>query len=111
MITWIGIPSIVMTSFICVIVVGVVASAVTVGTEPFAFFVFFIGPLLHHEFEFFDIGWPSATEVLVCSSIIESGLETLDDVCFGDVYDGSLLFKKPSQVVAQRFALSLLNLL
>src|SRR5687767_11588015 len=109
-VTRIGVPSIVMPSFIYFIVLDVVASVVTVGTESFSFFVLFISPLLHHEFEFFDIGWSSVTEVLVCSSIIESVLEALNDVCFGDVHYSSLLLEEPSQIVAQGLALFLLNL-
>ena len=98
--TRIGVPSIVMLSSIWVIVVVVVASAVSVGAEPFSLFVFLIRPLLHHDFEFFDISWSSATEVLVCSSIVESILEALDDVYFGDINYGSLIFEESSQIVA-----------
>nr|TKW19001.1 hypothetical protein SEVIR_5G472066v2 [Setaria viridis] len=52
------------------------------GAKPFSLFVFFICPLLYHDFKVFDISWSPSTEVLVCPSIVESVLETLDDVCF-----------------------------
>ena len=63
-------------------VVIVVTTALAMGAESLTLFIFFIYPLLYHDFEILDGGWSSSAEVLVHSMIVEAILKALDDVCF-----------------------------